>query len=211
MIQRKRITGATRPFYKKQKTTCGYRGRLATSSYLPRAPLGEWKYLDTAINVAIDTAGTLTLLNGLVPGTAATQRIGMKVTLRSIECQVTIGGTAGTGVDQVHRWGLIMDKQANGVGPTALTDFLSTGTVWGLRNLANRKRFKLLLSKRRVINATGESGTKVDFKVYMKFRRPIIVEFNAGTAGTVADIVSGSIHLFTIGTAVAGATAGSLS
>lgn len=213
MIARKRqSTNRRSPYQKRRKMTTGrYVGLRPTyRGFTPRAfSRGEWKYTDLGVNVQVDTATAVYLLNGLQPGTGASQRIGMKVSIRSVEIQMTDEATAGTGVDQVHAWGIVLDHQANGAAP-ALTDFITGGTPWGLRNLTNRKRFKMLLRKRTCINATGEAGTKRDHKIYMKFRRPIIVEFNAGVAGTIADIVTNSMFLWVSGSAAAGATAGRL-
>ena len=45
-------------------------------------------------------------------------------------------------------------------------------------------------------------------KAYIKFRRPIVTEYNAGVAGTIADIATNSLYLITIGQQNAGLTAG---
>lgn len=191
-----------------------YRSRGLVPTYRGWQPRqfqrGEWKYLDTAISVAVNTAGTITLLNGMQQGNTASTRVGMKISIRSIEWKGYHIVTAGTGADQMHRFMLLIDRQTNATGPTALTDFLSTGNVIGLRNLAARKRFKIALDKFYTLNATGESGSRRAIKFYMKLRRPLVVEYNAADNGTVADIVSNSLHLITIGSEAAGVTAGSI-
>lgn len=152
----------------------------------------------------------MTLLNGLVPGTGASQRVGMKITIRSIGLSLVALVTGGTGVDQYNRWILLLDRQCNGAAPTALTDFLATGDTLGLRNLAARHRFKTVMDKRYYLNASGEPYAAKLFKVYMKLRRPLVVEYNTGNAGTVADIVTNSLYLISIGSIAAGAAAGFL-
>lgn len=168
---------------------------------------GEWKFSDHAINVNADQNISTTLLNGLVPGNSASQRTGNKVDIKSIQGLFYHVVVNGTGTDQSHRRLIVLDRQANGVAPT-LAQVLTTADCFGLRNLENRKRFKILSDKQIILDASGESGSKKYQKLYIKFRRPITVEFNNGVAGTIADIVSNSLYLFVYGTNAAGATAG---
>jgi len=201
------------PPRKRQATTRARYAGLVPSyqGFTPRAfSRGEWKFLDITVNNNMDTTGVLLLLNGLQPGSSASQRIGMKVAIRSLEMKLIGFANNGTGVDQEHRWLVLLDRQANGAAPTALTDFLAAGNTKGLRNLANRRRFKIIRDKRYYVNASGEPGSAREFNLYMKFRRPLMVEYNAGVAGTVADIVSNSLYLVLIGQYAPGATAGML-
>lgn len=178
--------------------------------YQPRMfSLAEWKYTDVFVNVDINTAPTITLLNGLVPGNSASQRVGNKVTIRSLEMRARVQTIAATGVEQFCRWFIVLDRQANGAAPAAITDILTANSVIALRNLENRKRFKIIVDKAFPMGATSVStGTVCSrmYKVYIKFRRPILVEFNNGVAGTIADIVSNAIHFCTLGNVVAGNT-----
>lgn len=170
---------------------------------------GEWKFTDVFVNVDINTAPTITLLNGLVPGNSASQRVGNKVTIRSLEMRVRVQTIPATGVEQFCRWFIVLDRQANGAAPAAITDILTANSVTALRNLENRKRFKIIVDKAFPMGATSVStGTVTSrmYKVYIKFRRPILVEFNNGVAGTIADIVSNSLHLCTLGNVAAGNT-----
>lgn len=155
----------------------------------------------------VDTAGSLILLNGMQLGTTASTRVGQNITIRSVECRVINRVTAGTGVDQTHRFGLYVDKQCNGVALTGV-DLLNAATIYGLRNLNNRSRFKCLLDKFIVLNATGEPGAEKYWHLYLKFKRPIVVQYNGGNAGTIADINSNSMYIYLIGSQAPGATAG---
>lgn len=166
--------------------------------------------MDTLVSQVADSTGAMTLLNGLQPGTGASQRIGMKVAIRSLEFKGQVRVTAATGVDQIQRYIILLDRQANGAAPAALTDFLTGGVYYSLRNLANRRRFKAIHDRMFSLNASGEPDSQRCWKFYIKFRKPIIVEFNAGNAGTVADIVTNSLYLMSLGQAPAGATAGSI-
>lgn len=191
--------------YRRQGLAPTYRG------YNPRQfSRGEWKFVDTTISTTnLNTSTAVLLLNGLAPGTSASTRVGNKVMMRSIQLNVTARVIAGTGVDQVVRWGVVLDRQANGAAPTYV-GIMSTNNVWGFRNLENRKRFKLLIDKQHLLNATAEPGSGRHYKIYMKFRRPIIVEFNNGVAGTIADIISNSLYLYGCGTEAVGSTASAL-
>lgn len=170
---------------------------------------GEWKYNDLNTAVDINSTATLTLLNGLQPGTAANQRVGMKITMKTLEIRARMATTAATGVEQFARWFIVLDRQPNGAAPGAITDIISAAGVQYPRNLANRKRFKILLDKCWAFGATSvATGTPTSrfVKYYLKFRRPLVTEFNTGVAGTVADISTNSLYLVVIGSEVAGNT-----
>lgn len=199
------------PPLKRQRTAPRYRGLVPTyRGFTPRAfSRGEWKYLDTAIALNMNTTAAQLLVNGLAPGSGASERIGQKVMVRSIQLRLVQYVTAGTGADQFHRVLLFVDRQANGAAPT-LGSQLSANSVLGMRSLVNRKRFKILWDKSCHMNATAEPGSMLFRKAYIKFRRPLVVEFNAGVAGTIADIVSNSLYFYVVGSLAAGPTAGGI-
>lgn len=169
--------------------------------------LGELKYVDTVLDGAMDTTARQHLVNGLSLGNTASTRVGMKIAIKSIQVRILTYATAATGVDQAHRLMFFVDRQANAVAPT-LGDQLTSNSYMALRTLTQRKRFKILWDKTYVINATAEPYTAKFVKMYMKFRRPLVVEYNTGNNGTVGDIVSNSLYFYAAGSANAGATAG---
>lgn len=178
--------------------------RVPSATYIPRAPLMEWKFLDTAVNMTVSTSGALTLLNGLVPGTGAQQRVGQNIRLMTLELRLLNFVTAATGTDQVHRIAVVLDKQCNAAAMTG-AQYLNTATIYGLRLLENRKRFKTYLDKCVYLNASAEPGAGCYWHSYIKFRRPVTVEYNTGNAGTITDIVSNSLYLYGIGSQATGA------
>ena len=196
--------------YSRSKRT-RYQGLVPTyRGFVPRRfQQGEWKYLDVAISGAVDTTGAVYALNVMQLGNTASTRVGMKISIRSIEIRVYNQATPATGIDQVHRMYLMVDRQTNGVGPTAVTDYFSAANIYGLRQLANRKRFKCILDKTIYLCAAGEANSGRFRKFYLKLRRPLVVEYNTGNAGNVSDIVSNFLFLGFIGNVVAGGTAGS--
>lgn len=208
-------------YTKKRPATKQYRGPAlkrtysqrytGPTRYTPRMITGpEWKYADVTGTYAVDSTGALALLNGIVPGTAATERIGQKITIRSLELRGYNYVTPTDGLDQLHRRILVLDSQTNAAALT-IAQVLQTANVFSPRNLQNRKRFKILYDKTFTLNASAEAGSRRWFKMYMKFRKPIITDYNTGTAGTVADIVTNSLYLINLGTNPAGVTAGGAS
>jgi len=166
---------------------------------------GEWKYSDVTLDGAMDTTGGQTLLNGLSLGNTASTRVGMKVSIRSIELRLVLFATATTGADQQHRIQLFLDKQSNAAAPT-LADQLTGNNFLALRSLTQRRRFKIMWDKTYNINASGEPNTAKCVKMYMKFRRPLVVEYNSANNGTVADISTNHIFYTTVGSEAAGNT-----
>lgn len=193
----------------KRARTAGYR----RTRYIPYATkFGEWKYSDTQVNQDLNTTAGYILLNGLVPGTAATQRIGQNVSIKSIEVKLRMQVTPATGVDQFVRVIIALDRQPNAAAPV-IGDLLIGTSVTAPRNLNNRKRFKILMDKPYamggILNGAGTGSQTPNLRMlkkYIKFKRPIVTEYNTGNAGTVADIASNSLYLFTLGTEVAGNT-----
>jgi len=166
---------------------------------------GEFKAVDVLTNIAVNIASSVTLLNGMTSGSGINQHVGREVTLRSIQFNYTTMVNAATGVDQLHRILLVYDRQTNASALTA-AQVLAAVDPHSPRNLENRKRFKILYDRTHALNASGEPGSFATRRFYRRLRHP--VTFNAGVAGTVADIVTGSLYLVAIGSEAAGAPAG---
>lgn len=166
---------------------------------------GELKSVDHNGALACNTTGTLLLLNGIARGDEINERNGREVTMRSVELKVQSAVTAGTGIDQIQRHLLVYDRQTNGTALTIAQVLDSVSTV-AMKSLENRRRFKILMDRTVVLNATAEPGSMNYYKYYRRIFYP--VTFNSGDAGTVADITTGSLYFITLGTVVAGATAG---
>lgn len=180
------------------------RGREYSQIYVNK---GEFKAVDASSNAAADTTGTLVLLNGMARGDDINTRVGREVTMKSIELHWRAYVTAGTGTDQVHRLLIVYDRQANAAALTG-AQVLTTFDTISLKNLENRKRFKIMYDQTIYLNATGEPGAGNVGKWYRRLRHP--VTFNSGNAGTVADITTGSLYALVVGSEAAGATAGNI-
>ena len=169
---------------------------------------GELKSVDTLVSLAADSTTAVKLLNGIPRGDEISERIGRQVTLKSIEMRLRSKVTAGTGVDQEHRIIVVYDRQTNAAA-CSVADVLASSNVLYPRNLENRRRFRILFDRIVQLNASAESGSHKIIKWYRRLNHP--VTFNAGDAGTVADITTGSLYCLVIGSEAAGATAGTVS
>lgn len=160
---------------------------------------GELKYVDKSQpDTAVPEAGTLYLLNGLVPGTGASQRIGKKAVMKSLQFRcATSGGAPGAVPFQGFvRYLFVYDRQSNATAPT-VANILEASIGSSMMNMDNRDRFLVLADKQFAIDQNGGNQSS-QCKMYRKINLPTI--FNAGTAGTIADITSGSVYLLTIAT-----------
>lgn len=166
----------------------------------------ERKFVDVTQNVDANTTGGIQLLNGVVPGTAATQRIGRMIHLKALELYVLSKVTLTTGVDQFFRLLAVFDKQTNGAA-LAITDVLeSVGTV-SHRNLSYIDRFDILYDSTFHLNASAEPDSQKVTRVNIPLRGKI-TRYNTGTAGTVADITHGSLYFIVIGSEEPGVSDG---
>lgn len=156
-----------------------------------------------------NTTGAFQLMNPSQPGTGPGQRIGMKVSLTSVELRHHNYCTPTTGVTQIHRVMIVLDTQPNGVA-LALLQVLVAVDVYSPKTLANRNRFRILSDKNYVVGAFTQGNSRNFGHIYIKFRKPVIVEFNNGVAGTIGDIVNNSIYCILIGTEPAGPGAGTM-
>jgi len=173
---------------------------------------GEWKSIDVADSRATDTTGGLQLLNGCARGDDIAERTGRQIMIRSIDILGWYSVTAATGTDQVQRFLVVYDKQTNAAAMTIAQLFgAPAAAMLPVTHpiLENRTRFVVLYDSGPVVlNATAEAGSRVPFHWYKAINLP--VTFNAGDAGTVADIVTGSIYAVCVGSNVAGVTAGAI-
>lgn len=158
---------------------------------------GELKYIDVNNYTTYAPAGNLNLLNGLAPGTGPSQRIGRKVKFLSMLFRgaISSGATGANVFRGMVRTLIVFDKQTNATAPT-VNDILETADATSPMDMNNRDRFVVLYNKLHAIDqAGGHQSAYVEF--YKKISLSTI--FNAGVAGTVADITTGSIYLVVLG------------
>lgn len=164
-------------------------------------------FIDTAHNSALNiSTPVLTLLNGCAPGTGGSDRIGRKIVIKSIHVKGYIYPDT-TATFNTPKLCLVWDKQPSAVAP-AFTDIFDqvggNNLPYSPINLDNSRRFKILWSK--IYNVTG-GATVTDsssrwVEVYKKVNLTTV--YNAGSAGTIADIESGALYLVMVGSQVSG-------
>lgn len=172
---------------------------MRTGGWSNPSKMGELKFVDvgtradtlTASVTTFTTPGAVFLLNGIVPGSGADQRIGRVVTGKSIYVRgvFSMGATSTSG--SPLRILIVYDKQANATAFNT-TDLLKQDDFRSGNNLSNRDRFTVIAD---MITPYIGSGDKVqtNFEIYKKLN--LETQFNAGTAGSIGDITSGSIYI----------------
>jgi len=186
--------------YAKAKATSGVPKSLALRtggwSNPTRGPELKFKDGGTTTNLTAGavnwaTMGATLLLNGLVPDSTASGRIGRKVTLKSvyIRCSPSMNTTSVGG--SPFRILVVYDKQANAALP-AVTDILLTDDHNSQNNLSNRDRFITVAD---VMSDTVSAGGDYSTTCVIYKKLNLDVAFNAGTAGTVGDITSGALYV----------------
>jgi len=174
----------------------------------------EKKVIDTnSFTLAVENAtGSPALINGCIAGSQNFQRIGRKVNMKSLQIRGVLYPADLTTNAELTRMIVVYDKQANGAAPTFANVVSSqniAGTVSSLAtdmiNLDNRDRFEIIRDKVFSFGfgdaTSGFAPCPGSFEINEFIRladRPVI--FNAGTAGTVGDIQSGSLYIFWIST-----------
>lgn len=184
-------------------------------------PTAEKKVSDIATaTYQVNTTGSFTLLHVPVLGTDYTNRVGRKTMQRSIGIKGRIQTEASNGLPantsvaaQQARMIIFMDMQPNGAAP-AVGDLLNSADPASQLNLNNRDRFRIIRDKMysfgpyyTVSTATQAQGfvggnQVATIKLYKKCKIETI--FNGTNGGTIADITSGAVYMFWIGSAAAG-------
>lgn len=179
----------------------------------------ELKVFDVAATtVQVNTTGAFTLLAIPVLGSDFNNRIGRKVVLKSVYVRGFVCTEAANGVTttdngvQMARMILFEDKQPNGAVPVT-ADLLVGATPVSHLNMNNRDRFRVLADKQFVFDPYHVSNTATQsfasscnqIKGVKKFKK-INIEtiFNATNGGSIADINSGALYMFWIGSIAAG-------
>lgn len=142
---------------------------------------------------AFGGAGVFTLLNGCIPGTTDVTRTGRQIYMKLLRLSYQVTSTAAGAVAPC-RVVVLYDKQTNGAAPSTADLFEDTGRFSvSAFDHDNEQRFTILYDD--MFMATVDATQRV---VHGCIDVPLLTTYNAGTAGTVADIASGSLYLFTV-------------
>lgn len=214
MPKRKSRSFNTKKRYRKRARTQprrAYSGSmvpLRSGGYSFNAPEVKMFNKASAVYQTDANTATITSLCTPVPGTGFTNRIGTKIKATSIYIRGHISNTqalTATGVPASNapahqvRCTVVIDYQPNGQDP-AITDVFTNATPISQLNLYNRDRFKILMEKTWVfdpilVDSTVGGASAVNqirtVKMFKKCAIPVF--FNAGVAGTVADLQSNNI------------------
>lgn len=202
--------------------------RKKTTAQVQRAPAAlvlrkpEVKGVDVPLTSSkFNSTGIFTLLNATVPGASEQNRIGRKVSMKSLMIRgwVRYDQAGTTPGDDLLRCIVFYDRQPNGAAPVIAdvlqdTDQAGTATtsITSNINLSNADRFKILRdwfwSVPHIVSIAGgatqdgqitdEGAKEFSFKTFIKLNG-MEAHYNAGTAGTIADITTGALYLVTFG------------
>lgn len=175
---------------------------------LQRAPglSRELGYVDVAsASYALDTTGSVTLLNTVAQGAAVTQRVGKKIAMKGLQCRGNILANSATTIADGAIL-IVYDKRPTGALPT-ITDILVSANTNSMNNDANAGRFSILKRVDQVVignsttPATGAEAFDADWWLDLKGRE---VVYKAAATGAIGDIEQGALYLVTIGGNAAG-------
>lgn len=195
--------------------------RMMAPAVLPRRSSvsmhKELNFLDTVMTaVNVDDASLVQLLNGMAQGTTASTRIGRKIDIKSIQSRLNIQAQA-TAVTQQIACCVVFDTQANGVAPTWQDVFdnstaLGANRPWAMRNMSNAQRFQVIWYEKFNITGATAAGLATDEtnETIEKYNKcDLVTQYNAGVAGTIADIQTGSLYFMAVSSAATGSTVAS--
>lgn len=178
---------------------------------LQRAYAKEKGYVDVALaGYALDTTGSVTLLNTVAQGAAVTQRVGKKIVMKGLQCR-GISQTGATATIADCAYCIVYDKRPTGALPT-VTDILVSASSTAMNNDANAGRFSILKREDFVLmgnsaaaaNQTDCMARGEDWWLDLKSRE---VVYKAAGTGAIGDIEQGALYLLTIGNVAAGTAA----
>lgn len=180
-----------------------------------RAPKKGWnpelKSVDSIATLDLTNTGAgsthTMLINGLIPGTDRFNRIGRRINVKKLSIRgfIHTSAVAPAVIDDVFRIAVIWDEQPTGVLPT-LQDLwqdvsvsgVTTASVMSHNNENNSARFRTLRTITIPINqeAQGMDQDPAVKRSFIKMNIPMnhITQYNAGVAGTLADIQTGAIY-----------------
>lgn len=216
----------------KQRSTAAMRQRLNYQGLIPRNPQirsGGWantarslttekKVIDQNIaNYNFVNTGVFELLNGCIPGSQNYNRIGRKISLRSLQIRGEIHANTVSTVaqDTSVRMVIVYDRQSNGAAPSLSNVIQSqditganSSTVFDMINLDNRDRFKIIrdmffsMSFQNGVATQAVTGqpTLQCISEYIKLNNAETI-YNAGTAGTIGDIQTGALYILFLSSA----------
>jgi len=173
----------------------------------PRGSGPELKAIDVTSAAAAMAASGVTgiLLNGCIAGSDIGNRVGRKINMKSLMIRINFAPiiSVPSPLGNLARAIVVYDSQTNITASTS-TLLLNADNVLDPNKLENRERFTVLMDKFVSLpthNYTGSvpvagSPTQRLIKKFIRINKDTI--YNAGSTGSVTDIVSGSLYLIVI-------------
>jgi len=185
---------------------------LASRGYRPNTVERKVNDLDTT-TYQVNTSGSFTLLANPQVGADMNNRIGRKITLKSVyvkgRVQLELAGSlvaAASGAQQA-RMIIFSDMQPNGSAPV-VTDLLVSATPASQLNLNNRDRFRVYCDKEYVFDPMLVTATLYTWnrtiQLVKKFKALNLEMVFSTSTGSIADITTGALYMFWIGSAAPG-------
>lgn len=159
----------------------------------------EVKSLYGVGDLDVDTGGEIQLLNGMQRGTADGTRIARRINMIALELRAYVS-TPVDADEQTGRLMIVYDRQPNGIA-LAITDVINTSNPVGVKQYDNDKRFEILYDETYCIRKHGTEFKQPHFEIEIPMNH--IVHYNSGNAGSVADILYGSLYVISVGNVAA--------
>jgi len=175
----------------------------------------ELGYFDTNLSAGLcDTTGSVTTINSIANGTSQTQRIGKKITMKSVQIRGHLNnGSAAT-------WNLasvlIVYDRRPGTTQAVLTDIFKTpATSLQLNNDSGAGRFKIVARWDQILSGipgttTGTTQSSICFDKFVKLTSARNVVYKAVGTGASGDFEEGELLLCCLGNNTTGTGAASL-
>lgn len=171
--------------------------------------------LDPTTTINLGSAAVATPLGLCQPivGAALNNRVGRSINVHKVKLNAVIGvaaiqAQASPSTSCKIRVLLVQDMQTNAAqmtGAQLLNDAgTASTTINSFQNPNFFGRFKVLKDKTMKVsdlNLAGDAASadqasqKLCFKMHHRFKKPVLVHFNATNGGTVADVIDNSFHV----------------
>jgi len=211
--QKRRFSDAAKSFSKRMKIPMAPKKKFIKPSNLNLNQVGpELKYVDTEATDTAVPAGTssvdFVLLNSIAQGSDNTNRIGRKITVKSIDINAIFTGMIASGTtgtpSAMIRWWVLVDAQPDGATATPADVWKSTSTfAVAHRNLDTSERFKILRTgtfdlcnqSSAAGNSSGAPSAGFPDKAYLDIYIPLndAVKYS-GTSTGISNIASGAYY-----------------
>lgn len=156
-MQRKRVHGGQNQGFRKRFT----KPRRNFDQVILRSTGTEIKTLDVTnggappMSTVASTTFTSNILNFIPTGTDIYQRIGRKVSMKSLHIKGRLAASGNPAINDFVRLMVVYDRQNNvSAGPTSGDIFLgqdaaglTSTTAWDFKNINNTARYKVLMDK----------------------------------------------------------------